>query len=696
VIHLRINVVIETAEMILKADEIDYNDVTHDAEARGHVHFEHFTRGEKLDCDRAEYNTEEETGKFYNVSGSAPVRVEARPGLLTTKNPFYFEAEWAERIKDRYILHNGFLTDCLIPHPWWTLKGPVFELVPGDHAVARRSIFYLRSMPLFYAPLFYKSLKKEPRKSGFLIPNAGRSSLRGTMLGAGYYWAINRSYDATYRAQYFSNVGFAHHLDLRGKVNQGTDFDLILYGVNDHSSIPSISTGGVQIQTLGKSDLGRGWEARGELNYLSSFQFRQSFTESFHEAINAETHSVGYITKHWSDFGLYFVAQRNVNFQSTVPDDKIVTRKLPEVEFIQREHQVKDWPIWFSMNAAAGLERRTQPLFQTRQLVERLDAAPHVTTAFRWKDIELIPSFGVRETYYGSSVNGRVTGDNLLRSSRDVTVDLILPSLARIFDAPSFMGAKVKHVIEPRATYRYVTGIQDFSRVIRFDETDILTNTNEVEFSLTNRLLAKDKNGTVSDLMSWQLWYKRYFDPTFGGAVVQSPNSVRNVIDSTVDITGYAFLTQPRRDSPVVSALRYQSRVGVEWRTDYDVQRHGFVNSGLSVDGRFSNYFMSLGHNFVRTDQALAPSANQFRGLIGYGNDQRRGWNYAFSAFYDYRKGDLQYSQTQVTYNTDCCGFSVQYRRFDLGQRNENQFRVAFAVSNIGTFGTLKRQERIF
>jgi len=24
--------------------------------------------------------------------------------------------------------------------------------------------------------------------------------------------------------------------------------------------------------------------------------------------------------------------------------------------------------------------------------------------------------------------------------------------------------------------------------------------------------------------------------------------------------------------------------------------------------------------------------------------------------FYDYRKGDLQYSQTQVTYNTDCCG----------------------------------------
>jgi LPS-assembly protein len=38
----------------------------------------------------------------------------------------------------------------------------------------------------------------------------------------------------------------------------------------------------------------------------------------------------------------------------------------------------------------------------------------------------------------------------------------------------------------------------------------------------------------------------------------------------------------------------------------------------------------------------------------------------------------------------------VQYRRFAFGTRYENQFRVAFAISNIGTFGTLKRQERIF
>ena len=50
---------------------------------------------------------------------------------------------------------------------------------------------------------------------------------------------------------------------------------------------------------------------------------------------------------------------------------------------------------------------------------------------------------------------------------------------------------------------------------------------------------------------------------------------------------------------------------------------------------------------------------------------------------------------TQVTYNTDCCGISVEYRRFNIGTRDDTQYRIAFAVSNVGTFGTLKKQERI-
>jgi len=694
--YLRGAALIETSTMQLKADEVDYNADTGDVLARGHVHFEDFDRGEKLDCDHAEYNIDDETGKFYAVSGSAAPRIQARPGLLTTTNPYYFEGKLAERLKDHYILHDGFLTDCLLPRPWWRLRSSAITVVPDDHATTRGAWFYLGKVRLFYTPYFYKSLKKEPRKSGLLIPDVGSSSIRGTVVGLGYYWAINRSYDLTYRAQYFSKAGLDHHLDFRGDVNSRTSFDFSVDGLKDQQPIQP-SPSGALLVLHAKSDLGDGWEARGELNYLTSFAFQQQFTESFNEAIFSETHSVGFVTKHWSDFGVNFVAQRNVDFQSITPGDEISIRKLPEAEFVERDHEwrLHGWPFWFSMDSSAGLDHRGQILFQTSGFVSRLDFAPHITTALRWAGIQLIPSFGVRETSYGSSAvsPGVFTGRDVLRNSRDFTADLILPSLEHIFDAPSWIGQKVKHVIEPRVTYTDVSGIGNFGQIIRFDETDILSNTNQVEFSLANRLLAKDKNGTVTDFLSWQVWYDRYFDPTFGGAIVPGE---RNVIDSTIGLTGYAFLDGRRHSSPVVSALRVQSKVGVEWRADYDPIFHHIVNSSITVDGRIQQYFWSIGHNDLKADPVLAPSANQFRGTIGYGAATRRGWSYGFSAYYDYRMGAFQYTQTQITYNTDCCGLSVQYRRFDLGTRNENEFRLSFAVSNIGTFGNLKRQERIF
>ena len=170
------------------------------------------------------------------------------------------------------------------------------------------------------------------------------------------------------------------------------------------------------------------------------------------------------------------------------------------------------------------------------------------------------------------------------------------------------------------------------------------------------------------------------------------------MIASSADLTGFAFLDQPRNYSPVVSVFRLSpgSGFGVEWRNDYDPLRKKIVNGGLTADVHRSRYFLSLGQNFVRSDTQLSPNANQIRGLLGIGNENRRGWNAAFSAVYDFRVGTMQFATTQITYNTGCCGFSVQYRRFSFGVRNENQYRISFSVANIGSFGTLKRQERLF
>jgi LPS-assembly protein len=83
--------------------------------------------------------------------------------------------------------------------------------------------------------------------------------------------------------------------------------------------------------------------------------------------------------------------------------------------------------------------------------------------------------------------------------------------------------------------------------------------------------------------------------------------------------------------------------------------------------------------------------------MLGYGSPTKRGLSAAANIGFDSTFKFIQYGAVQASYNWDCCGVSFEYRRFALGSvRNENQYRFAFTLANIGTFGNLKRQERLF
>ena len=57
--HLRGSAEVETSEMLLKADEIDYDRKSGDAEARGHVRFEHFTTARRCRPIPGRYNVDD-------------------------------------------------------------------------------------------------------------------------------------------------------------------------------------------------------------------------------------------------------------------------------------------------------------------------------------------------------------------------------------------------------------------------------------------------------------------------------------------------------------------------------------------------------------------------------------------------------------------------------------------------------------
>src|SRR5208282_2384428 len=149
------------------------------------------------------------------------------------------------------------------------------------------------------------------------------------------------------------------------------------------------------------------------------------------------------------------------------------------------------------------------------------------------------------------------------------------------------------------------------------DATDVLTNTNEVEYSVVNRIYAKRLESDRKDcdvpamsalviggppqvgavpwelparpdalpcasgpreILSWEIGQKYFFDPTFGNALVAGQ---RNVFTTTADFTGIAFLDSERRFAPIISRLRVETspRTNTEWDLDYDVKTNQITSS---------------------------------------------------------------------------------------------------------------------
>jgi LPS-assembly protein len=284
----------------------------------------------------------------------------------------------------------------------------------------------------------------------------------------------------------------------------------------------------------------------------------------------------------------------------------------------------------------------------------------------------------------------------MIRNDGEFTLELRPPTLERLFDRPQ-SKRKYKHTIEPEITFRYVTGINDFERFIRFDSDATLSNTNEVEYSVTQRLFVKNGDDQPVEFLSWNVAQKHYFDPTFGGAIVDGQ---RNVLQPLNSITPFAFATGPRNSSPIVSDFKVTpgGKYDAEQFLEYDPQLNKIVAEGMLVRVKpYSEFFVTVAQFRIQDDPILQPLSNQIRALIGYGSFNRKGFNFTGGVSYDLQNSALQNQIMQVTYNGNCCGLSFEYRRIVLGQvRTENQFRIAFAISNIGTFGNLRRQEKIF
>jgi LPS-assembly protein len=366
---------------------------------------------------------------------------------------------------------------------------------------------------------------------------------------------------------------------------------------------------------------------------------------------------------------------------------------------------------------------RAEPGFHARNDA-RVDFYPHLSVPLVGAGWSIVPQLALRATWYSNQQIPDLTGANggvpsvshdpLRRTYGEASVDIRPPAMERDFAIGR--GKVLRHVIEPELTYHYVGGIGSLARnVLLVDTSDIATDTNEAGYSLTQRFYVRPRpcpNSTPSpdanscdsrprEWASWLIAQKFFIDPTFGGALIPGR---RNVFSSTLDFTGVAFLTEPRNVSPIVSRMRFEAvhNLRIEWDMDYDPKPGRFGADNIFAGYQWGITTIGLGRALLNAPNEQAGKASliqsqQLDPFLEIGSQNREGFNLAANGGYDFVRGALQYGGIQAVYNWNCCGLTVGYRRFALGDlRDETQYLYSFTLANFGSVGDIRRSNSVF
>jgi LPS-assembly protein len=702
------NVLIQYGEISLRADRVEYNTRTHEAAATGHVAFDY--DNQHIEAAQAQYNLSTATGKFHEVRGNIKIARRPNPLVLVTENPLHFEARDVDKLPgDVYIIRQAWITVCDPEHPKWQFFARRARVRMDKDVALVNANFRVLRVPLVWVPYATAPAGQRVRESGFLIPEIGNSNRKGVILGDAFYWAPASWFDTTLGAQYLSKRGSAERAEVRATPSENTTLTYNYYGVIDRGLPDSNGVlqpqGGHQQRLEIQSLLPNNWHFVTDFNQLSSLTFRLAFADAYGDAINSEVRSSIFLTNNFKGFSLNFAALNDKNFLTINPETSVSLRNLPEARLGSVEQAPwRNVPLYFSFDSYIGGSKREDANLTTATVVQRTEFAPRVTIPLHvgaWLGVTATGAF--RTTRYGASLDaaGNLNEEPVMRNDGEFTLEIRPPTLERFFDRASLKKDKprhrYKHTIEPDIIFRYVTGVNDFQRFIRFDSDATLSNTSEIEYGITQRLFLKSGDDQPNELVSWRLVQKHYFDPTFGGAIVDGQ---RNVLQAFNSVTPFAFALGPRNWSPIVSDIKITpgGNYDAEQILEYDPQLQKITAIGSLVKVKpYSEFFATVAHFRFQADPALQPLSNQVRALFGYGSLNRKGFNATAGISYDITNGVLQNQIAQINYNGGCCGIALEYRRINLGQvRTENQFRVAFIIANLGTFGNLRRQEKIF
>lgn len=724
----------------VQADEVIIYEAENKLVAKGSVIFDQGD-DQRITGATAVWNYRTKLGTFEDATGFTN---QTNDGTI-----LYFTAERVERVGLNEIeVTNGKFTACDEAVPKWSFTAAKARIKTNDKLRIRNAKFRIKDLPVLVVPFATIPIKHQDRSSGFLLPTIGFSGRKGLRVSTAYYQTLGPSADVTFRGDVYTSRGLGYGLDLRTRANSRSYLNVGFYAVKDrifgaNASATTPDQGGSIVYADGIHYFPNGFTAAVDVRLTSSLAFRQEFADGIQQIISPIEVSQVFVNKSWNNYTLNLLSRTQV---ISIPNVREKTRNLPSINFEKRPSMLKWFDgVYFSFKTSLEGVSRSEDVedvalyrqmtgsdpISTPSVAQRFDVYPQITIPFRTKYFNFTATGAVRATYYSNSFNDmrQVVGRDVIRKYGEFQLDFRPVALAKNYYGKD-NTFRFRHVIEPFATYRLVKGVDNFNRIIRFDHVDTATNTNEIEFGVTNRIYTRRYGEAVTvetqrlllqrspesaekkDVQPYEIFTltvrgKYFIDKTFGGALIAGR---RNQIEPITAMSFYTFGGVPRRFSPINidATYRPQRTIFVNSRMDIGIQGGGLraVSATVGYDTPLVKLFQTFYYTRAVT---LIPSLAQFANADGKEAGTLRGsqWSPSLlvgrrdrgpyggtSFFFDFqnrrasRQNPLISSLVTVGYTSDCCSLALQYYTFNVGVRKENKLVFSFRLNGIGSFGT--------
>jgi LPS-assembly protein len=708
--HYRLlrNVAVECNDMQFYADEAEvFNDADR-VRASGNVLF--VSSNNRITAERMEFNTRTRTGTFYVASGIANMENRGIDrSLFGTQEPdAYFYGDTIEKLGPKtYRITRGGFTTCVQPTPRWEMVSGSVTMTLDEHALLKNTVLKVKGVPMMYLPIFYYPINKEDRATGFLIPTYGATTLKGQTLSNAFFWAINRSHDATFYHDFMSKTGQQFGTEYRYVQAPGAQGNVqytmtrehaTTYEQPDGSTRPYNGEDSFRINGTMTQPLPRGFRLAGNADYFSSLAAQQRNQHNLYQATSTTRRFGVNVGGTWAGNTIAATVDRSevLSTNTTGVQGSQVYGSLPRIIASRGEKPIGTLPLYFGLTGEyAGLVRSTENGTNRNDSgLARADFLPTLRFPFtRWQFLTFNSTLAWRGTYWTESLgaDGKNVAEPIGRRYLSASTRITGPVLTRIFDRPRGGYAdKLKHVIEPVFTVSWTSNFEDFKRLVLIDATDTANVGGSTNFTygLNNRLYAKKQS--AREILS------------VGIAQTYATNQDWSRYDPSIQ-SGVNNLLPPSHLSPVVLLVHGAPANGIDAtvRAEYDTQAHALRT--LAANGTYTRGWVQETAGW--SQKRFIPDLNGFNNpnsATNYLNSATNirkpgnslGGMYTFN--YDIQRHTYLQQRWMMYYNSQCCGLAVEYQSVNYGTNvafigvpQDHRFNLSFTLAGIGSFSNL-------